>query len=245
MPAFLRLPTNPILWTLCGVLAISGCKCKPTNEPPPREEVVVQDTTNKMSVTGIDPSRVSENKPFSATVRGSGFKSGATVTIGVQDATNVTYLNGNQLAIDVAGMPAGRYDVEVTNPDGSSSISRGALTVDVGAVMSCDPAIVYFETDSSTVKDEGKRVLESRAGCYAKSTATVRVDGHCDERGTTDYNLALGERRAKAVKTLLTGAGVPADRITTTSYGEEQPVDPGHDESAWNKNRRAEVSSSR
>ena len=245
MPLLFRLPTNPIMWTLCGVLAVSGCKCKKDKEPPPEDPVVVQDTSNRMSVTGIDPSRVSENKPFSATVRGSGFKAGAKVTIGVQEASNVTFLNANQLAVDVAGMPAGRYDVQVTNTDGSNSISRGALTVEAGVVMSCDPAIVYFDTDSSVVKDEGKRVLESRASCYSKSTATIQVDGHCDERGTTDYNLALGERRAKAVKTTLTGAGVPADRIVTRSYGEEQPADAGHDESAWNKNRRAEVSASR
>ncbi|MDE0179549.1 MAG: OmpA family protein, partial [Gammaproteobacteria bacterium] len=70
----------------------------------------------------------------------------------------------------------------------------------------------------------------------------VNIEGHCDERGTREYNLALGERRSEAVRRYLISAGVRSTQIETVSFGEERPVDPGHDESAWAKNRRAEMS---
>ena len=67
----------------------------------------------------------------------------------------------------------------------------------------------------------------------------ILIEGHCDERGTAAYNLALGERRADTAKEFLVNLGIPADRVTTISYGEEKPVDPGQNEEAWAKNRRA------
>jgi peptidoglycan-associated lipoprotein len=70
--------------------------------------------------------------------------------------------------------------------------------------------------------------------------ASVLIQGHCDERGTVEYNLALGEKRAKAARDYLVDLGISADRIRTISYGEERPANPGHDESAWSQNRRAE-----
>jgi peptidoglycan-associated lipoprotein len=75
-----------------------------------------------------------------------------------------------------------------------------------------------------------------------KSTqgAVVQVEGHCDERGSIEYNLALGERRAQSVKNYLTQLGIEASRLSTISYGEEKPAVDGHDEAAWEKNRRAE-----
>jgi peptidoglycan-associated lipoprotein len=71
--------------------------------------------------------------------------------------------------------------------------------------------------------------------------ARVRIEGNCDERGSREYNLALGQRRAEAVKKIMTVLGAQDARIETTSYGEEKPVDPGHDEAAWAKNRRADI----
>ena len=70
---------------------------------------------------------------------------------------------------------------------------------------------------------------------------SVVIEGHCDERGTREYNLALGERRADAVRSFLTSSGVRASQIDTVSYGEERPANPGHDEAAWAENRRAEM----
>jgi peptidoglycan-associated lipoprotein len=73
----------------------------------------------------------------------------------------------------------------------------------------------------------------------ANGSVRVQVEGHCDERGTNAYNMVLGERRATAAKQYVTTAGVSAGRVSTISYGEERPLDPGHNEAAWAKNRRA------
>ncbi len=101
---------------------------------------------------------------------------------------------------------------------------------------------VYFEYDSAVLAQSDVTLLGYHAKYLKDATgANVMVEGHCDERGTREYNLALGERRASSVKEVLTGDGVDGGRLETVSYGEEKPVDPGHDESAWGKNRRAEL----
>jgi peptidoglycan-associated lipoprotein len=98
----------------------------------------------------------------------------------------------------------------------------------------------FFELDSSEITAEGRGVLDSNAGLLKKySTWAITIEGHCDERGTAEYNLALGERRAVAARGYLISLGISADRLRTVSYGKEFPFDPGHDESAYVKNRRA------
>ena len=99
---------------------------------------------------------------------------------------------------------------------------------------------VFFALDSSDVDQAGQQVLNANAEVLKKYPGwMITIEGHCDERGTAEYNLALGERRALAAKTYLVSLGVPADRLRTVSYGKEFPFDPGHDENAWSKNRRA------
>jgi peptidoglycan-associated lipoprotein len=99
---------------------------------------------------------------------------------------------------------------------------------------------IYFDFDSSTLSSMSQEVLQRKADWMNQNAdATVIIEGHCDERGTAAYNLALGERRADATKEFLVNLGIAADRLTTISYGEEKPVDPGHNEEAWAKNRRA------
>jgi len=101
--------------------------------------------------------------------------------------------------------------------------------------------VVFFEFDSFSITGESRSVLETNAKWLKANTGVnVQVEGHCDERGTTEYNLALGERRAGAVKDFLVSRGVPASRIQTISYGEERPVANGVNEMAWAQNRRAE-----
>jgi peptidoglycan-associated lipoprotein len=100
---------------------------------------------------------------------------------------------------------------------------------------------VYFEYDKSNIRPEYQPVLESISKWLAQyPERQLLVEGHCDERGTDEYNLALGERRALSVRRYLVALGVQADRVHTISYGEEKPAVPGSDESAWAKNRRAE-----
>ncbi len=100
---------------------------------------------------------------------------------------------------------------------------------------------VYFDYDRAVVRGDQKSALEASASAIAGgSWGMVVVEGHCDERGSDEYNLALGERRANSVKRYLTDLGVPAARLDTVSFGESKPAVQGHDESAWRWNRRAE-----
>jgi peptidoglycan-associated lipoprotein len=98
----------------------------------------------------------------------------------------------------------------------------------------------FFQLDSAELDAEGQAVVQGNAELLKKYSAwAVTIEGHCDERGTAEYNLALGERRAVAVKTYLASLGVSPDRIRIVSYGKEFPFDPAHTEGAWSKNRRA------
>lgn len=99
---------------------------------------------------------------------------------------------------------------------------------------------VYFDYDSATLRSDAIAMLEKNAAAIRSrgGNKMIQIAGHCDERGTQEYNLALGERRALAVREYLMKLGVPGDRMVTISFGEEDPADAGHDESAWAQNRR-------
>ena len=99
---------------------------------------------------------------------------------------------------------------------------------------------VYFDTDMSNIREDGRQTLTRQAEWLKKYTNyQITIAGHCDERGTREYNLALGERRANAAKQFLVAQGIPAQRIQTISYGKERPDPVGSDEAAWARNRRA------
>lgn len=101
---------------------------------------------------------------------------------------------------------------------------------------------VFFALDSADLDAAGRAVTTANADILKRfATWVVTVEGHCDERGTPEYNLALGERRAAAVKAYLTSLGIPAARIRTVSYGKEFPFNPGHTEEAWAQNRRGHL----
>lgn len=101
---------------------------------------------------------------------------------------------------------------------------------------------VHFEFDSSVLRPEYQSLLAQKADFLrANAAVTVTIEGHCDDRGTDAYNMALGERRAEAVKAYLVNLGILENRLTTISYGEEQPIDPGRNEAAYAKNRRAHL----
>ncbi|MGH9391959.1 MAG: peptidoglycan-associated lipoprotein Pal [Vicinamibacteria bacterium] len=98
---------------------------------------------------------------------------------------------------------------------------------------------VPFDFDSAVLLESAKPILDRTAEWLSSySTVTLLVEGHCDERGTVEYNLALGERRATAVYNYLVSLGIPASRLKTISYGKEFPLDPGHTEESWARNRR-------
>ena len=101
---------------------------------------------------------------------------------------------------------------------------------------------VYFDFDKSDLRQESRDALSKNAEAILKSypNAKIQIEGHCDERGSAEYNLALGERRAQAAQKYLTTLSVKADNLSTISYGKEKPAVTGNDEAAWSKNRRAE-----
>lgn len=123
--------------------------------------------------------------------------------------------------------------VTVGNPGGDADGWNGPAELK-------DQHTVYFNYNSDQIQDQYVGVLQANAK-YLRSNpdARVVVEGHTDERGTPEYNIALGERRARSVARYLQNLGVDVNQISVVSYGEEKPVDPGHDESAWSKNRRA------
>jgi len=100
---------------------------------------------------------------------------------------------------------------------------------------------VYFEYDRFDIRSDQQETLRQNAKVIqAYPDVNIQVQGHCDERGSEEYNLALGDKRARAGKDFLVDLGISPDRLSTISFGEERPVDPGHDETAWAKNRRDE-----
>lgn len=134
----------------------------------------------------------------------------------------------------------------------SSKSSESALSTDTGQYdqSNAEAALleearqmvkdVFFEFDSSELDQTAVSQLKNNAIWLVEHTSiSATIEGHCDERGTYEYNMALGEKRAEVTKSFLVKAGVEASRLETVSFGEERPFDPGHDEAAWAKNRRA------
>jgi peptidoglycan-associated lipoprotein len=110
-----------------------------------------------------------------------------------------------------------------------------------GAAGVCDIRTVYFGYDDANLSQEARSTLNAAIQCLQRLPGRIRVEGSTDERGSTEYNVALGERRAESVKKYLVGLGADASRLRTISYGKERPADPGHDEAAWARNRRVEL----
>jgi peptidoglycan-associated lipoprotein len=105
--------------------------------------------------------------------------------------------------------------------------------------MQANVKVVYFDYDAFTLAPEAQGAVQYNADVLKRAShLKIVAEGHCDERGTDEYNLALGERRARSVVTYLAELGIPPSRMSTVSYGSELPVDPGHNAAAWAKNRR-------
>lgn len=134
-----------------------------------------------------------------------------------------------------------------TNPsaDGGADGKGGASGMGAGSMgyLDKDQKVgdrVFFDLDSSQLDSEAQQTLTSQADWLKQySSLNITIEGHCDERGTREYNIALGERRAASVKKFLIGLGVSSNRISTISYGKERPAVDGSDESSWSQNRRA------
>ncbi len=129
-------------------------------------------------------------------------------------------------------------DVRAVGREGAAGADIAGGAASTGSESS-PIADIHFEYDSATLSDQARATLEKHAlWLQGHREAKVTIEGHCDERGTVEYNLALGEQRARAARDYLASLGVAADRLRVVSFGKERPLDPGHNEAAWIKNRR-------
>ncbi|TNE90325.1 MAG: DUF2125 domain-containing protein [Deltaproteobacteria bacterium] len=237
LPRALRFTT---ILLLTPALMAANCKRQPEEEPDKVGDGDVQDVGNELTVVSIDPSVGKADKAFPATLYGSGFVDGATVKVGESTAKS-NVLDPNTMDLTVPGMAVGTYDLVVTNPNGAKSTLRSALRIEAESSVDCSFARLHFGYDQAQLTPESTKTLDTYMPCYSATTAQIRLEGHADSRGTTDYNLALGTRRAHAVERHLIAGGIPASRLKSTSYGEERPLDRGYTEEAYAKNRRVDV----
>lgn len=130
-----------------------------------------------------------------------------------------------------------------TGVPGESTTGMDALTDPSNPLYNLlQERVIYFEYDRSEIQEQYRAVIEAHATYLSQNPqTTVTLEGHADERGSREYNLALGERRAMAVERQLSVLGVSASQIRTVSYGEERPISAGHDDSSWSLNRRVEI----
>jgi len=234
-----------LVLSLAPLLVAGTCRKKNTEEE--EADYTVRTPEVNLQVISVDPDVVTADRTFTVTVYGSAFVDGSEVMIGDREATKVGFRNANTLTVSGPAMPAGSYDVTVVNPSTRErAVLRGSLESRVrgdgaNASDACRSATLYFDYNSSRLTSGAARELSEVARCLSGVDWSVTLEGHADERGTTEYNLALGQRRATSVKDALAGQGVSPSRIRATSYGEERPATRGSGESVWSKNRRVEL----
>ncbi|MCP5157594.1 MAG: peptidoglycan-associated lipoprotein Pal [Ectothiorhodospiraceae bacterium] len=148
--------------------------------------------------------------------------------------------DGEQQPPVTESQPSGTQPGATSQGVGAGSTFRGHPLDDPASNLS--KRTVYFDFDSSTIKDEDRAIVEAHAQYLANNpSAAVTLEGHADERGTREYNIALGERRANSVRQLVTLLGGSVQQVETVSYGEERPAVEGHDDASWQWNRRVEI----
>ncbi len=146
----------------------------------------------------------------------------------------------DEAGADGGGGAGSEFDAGDGGIGGGGDMSSGGMGGE--GVRVAELETVYFDYDQSAIRGDQRPTLRANADAAARNAEwrTIIVEGYCDERGSEEYNLALGERRANAVKRYLTDSGVEGGRVDTVSFGESKPAVQGHDESAWRWNRRAE-----
>jgi peptidoglycan-associated lipoprotein len=148
--------------------------------------------------------------------------------------------NGDDVAVEDKGTVAeGEEGAQARGAQAGTSF-QGHVLDDPGSLLS--QRVIYFDFDSTSIRDADRPVIQAHAEYMAAHAyASISLEGHADERGTREYNIALGERRAKAVRQLLLFQGAATGQLETVSFGEERPLADGHDEGSWQQNRRVEI----
>ena len=156
---------------------------------------------------------------------------------------NRGHLFGLIAAVAIAGCSSTEEATENTGDTaGTGTTATESATTGGETSNLLGQRVVYFDFDKSAIRADAYEALQAHAQYLAgKQSATIRIEGHADERGTREYNMALGERRAKAVVSFLTANGAAGTQLEVVSYGEEKPLADGHEEGSWAQNRRAEL----
>jgi len=203
---------------------------------------------SQFQVAAIDPGFGPEGTVFDVSVYGSGFTQSARVRFGDSEAVRVQSVDENTLMATVPPLTPGVFDVTVINSDGAAQTLRNAMNIEqtmhTEPEVVCGPSTIFFGFNSDVMEPESSRVLESFLSCTNQPGYIgnrVIFEGHTDERGTTEYNIALGNRRADGVRHLAISQGLSPSSSIAVSYGEERPEAGGHDEQSWSRNRRVEI----
>ncbi len=241
-----------VLLSICLVFLAIGCKRTPPPPPPapppPVEAPPPPPARPTVSLTA-EPSSIDRGK--SATLR---WSSSNASSASLNQGIGAVPANGSR---EVFPTETTQYSITVTGPGGDGNATT-TVTVRVPPPPPPPPAPaedwrdvlnrtlsdVYFDYDQSDVRSDAESTLRSNADALKRifsehAAARVVIEGHCDERGTSEYNLALGDRRASSARDFILNLGVPAGRLSTISYGKERPQCTQSDESCWQRNRRA------
>lgn len=222
-----------------------------TGEGKEGKEIVPASTTSQLRLVEVLPSVVDIGVRTEATVMGVGFTENSVLYIDdeVSVLDNVVYQGESVLEFTIPALSQGMHNLRVENPDGETHTLYGAIEADETSGTAeaiellppeCAELVLYFSSANAVLDAPAKQLLEENAACF-DNRYVYEVEGHCDERGTTEYNLSLGQRRAAVVEKFLLSQGILSDRVSTISYGEERPAMSGSSESAWEKNRRAVI----
>ena len=233
-----------LILMLMPTLFAAKCRKDKEVEDDGAEQIEILPPEVELQVTAVEPDRPTAEQSFRGMVYGSGFADGAQVWVGESEINTVVFRDENTLVASVPGLSPGAYDVRVRNPDGETATLRTGIVVRAAAPRippECRSMRVPFDLDSNSINAEARNILTGARECFALTDVSFRIEGHADERGTTDYNLALGQRRADVVQRFIVDQGVTPSRITSVSYGEEKPLEYGQNERAWSANRRAEI----
>lgn len=241
-----RLVPPPILVALLiPLLSASNCKKAPDSLADQNADVQAEENfaspDEALQVAAMTPSQVLPATEVEVRIYGAGFQDGARLKLGDGPMALARFVDENTLEWTVSGLAEGYYDLTVITPDAREATLRRALSVSALPEDDCRHVRVFFDLDKAGLTNSAEALLDAKSICYQAADGSINVEGHADERGTTDYNLALGQRRADSVVLRLVGTGLTPSRLRTLSYGEERPLDVGHGELAWSQNRRAEI----
>jgi peptidoglycan-associated lipoprotein len=227
---------------LLVTLALAGC---PKPQPPPQ---VTDDRPEveppAVGIRAVAPGNTTEGTGVTVTITGHGFTEGSEVYLGSRRARGVDVFDDGELTFRAdEDLRADTYDVRVVTPEGDQAVDTGGFRVkprktDAG---DCQLETILFEFNEASLTSGARQLLSDNARCIeSRGLSLVRLEGHADERGSTEYNLSLGQRRSESVRSYLLNLGVSSDSLRTVSYGEERPASSGFGESAWSRNRRVE-----